>query len=128
MLNLGIGDELLGWVAFGGFAWTFAIPGILLGIVVYAALLVINAAIILLSAFKLWIKARVLLVLHCLLCVAMTVFLAITEGGGNSATNQVLGTYLLMGCVLNALSVLMDDFLLRVARARSQDKQEGAAA
>ena len=84
------------------------VPGLLAGVVFYLILTAVNWGVKALSSKKYQLRAHVRLIVHCLVAIAFTIFLAAAGGGGNWATQMQVSGFILAGCILSIVTSVTD--------------------
>lgn len=69
------------------------------------------------SSKKYQLRAHGRLIVHCLVAIAFTIFLAVAGGGGNWATQMQVSGFILAGCILSIVTSVTD-------RSRDQGKAD----
>lgn len=86
----------------------YMVPGVLAGAVFYLILTAVNWGVEALSSKKYQLRAHVRLIVHCLVAIAFTIFLAAAGGGGNWATQMQVSGFILAGCILSIVTSVTD--------------------
>ena len=86
----------------------YMVPGLLAGVVFYLILTVLNWGVEAMSSKKYQLRAHVRLIVHCLVAIAFTIFLAAAGGGGNWATQMQVSGFILTGCILSIVTSVTD--------------------
>ena len=95
----------------------YMVSGLLPGVVFYLILTAVNWGVKALSSKKYQLRAHVRLIVHCLVAIAFTIFLAAAGGGGNWATQMQVSGFILAGCILSIVTSVTD-------RSRDQRKAD----
>ncbi len=80
---------------------TYMIPGALAGVCFYLTLVLANSVLTRVWSEKYRLSAHARLVVFCFVAVAVSIFLAMFGGGGNSATHLQISGFLLVGVLLS---------------------------
>lgn len=83
------------------------VPGVLAGAVFYFILTAVNWGVEAVSSKKYQFRAHGRLIVHCLVAIAFTIFLA-AAGGGNWATQMQVSGFILAGCILSIVTLGAD--------------------
>jgi len=86
----------------------YMVSGLLPGVVFYLILTAVNWGVKALSSKKYQLRAHVRLIVHCLVAIAFTIFLAAAGGGGNWATQMQVSGFILAGCILSIVTSVTD--------------------
>lgn len=86
----------------------YMVPGVLAGAVFYFILTAVNWGVEAVSSKKYQLRAHVRLIVHCLVAIAFTIFLAAAGGGGNWATQMQVSGFILAGCILSIVTSVTD--------------------
>ena len=86
----------------------YMVPGLLAGVVFYLILTVLNWGVEAISSKKYRLRAHGRLIVHCLVAIAFTIFLAVAGGGGNWATQMQVSGFILAGCILSIVTSVTD--------------------
>ena len=84
------------------------VSGLLPGVVFYLILTAVNWGVKALSSKKYQLRAHGRLIVHCLVAIAFTIFLAAAGGGGNWATQMQVSGFILAGCILSIVTSVTD--------------------
>lgn len=86
----------------------YMVPGLLAGAVFYLILTAVNWGVEAVSSKKYRLRAHGRLIVHCLVAIAFTIFLAAAGGGGNWATQMQVSGFILAGCILSIVTSVTD--------------------
>lgn len=86
----------------------YMVSGLLPGVVFYLILTAVNWGVKALSSKKYQLRAHGRLIVHCLVAIAFTIFLAAAGGGGNWATQMQVSGFILAGCILSIVTSVTD--------------------
>ena len=86
----------------------YMVPGVLAGAVFYFILTAVNWGVEAVSSKKYPLRAHGRLIVHCLVAIAFTIFLAAAGGGGNWATQMQVSGFILAGCILSIVTSVTD--------------------
>ena len=95
----------------------YMVPGLLAGAVFYLILTAASWGVEAVSSKKYQLRAHGRLIVHCLVAIAFTIFLAVAGGGGNWATQMQVSGFILAGCILSIVTSVTD-------RSRDQGKAD----